>query len=59
MCSNKPWGRPAGNGGDTSVATRPKTNKKNGYGDGDGDDMEHNKSMVSDILLYQLHFLLH
>lgn len=34
-------GKPAGNGSDTGVATRPKSNKKNG--DGDGDDAEQNK----------------
>ncbi|GKD98144.1 suppressor of K(+) transport growth defect 1-like protein [Tanacetum coccineum] len=34
-------GKPAGNGGDTGVATRPKSNKKNG--DGDGDDADQNK----------------
>ncbi|PWA73259.1 AAA+ ATPase domain-containing protein [Artemisia annua] len=34
-------GKPAGNGGDTGVATRPKSNKKNG--DGDSDDAEQNK----------------
>ncbi|GJV44164.1 RNA-directed DNA polymerase, eukaryota, reverse transcriptase zinc-binding domain protein [Tanacetum coccineum] len=36
VCSNGRWGKPSGNVGDTGVATMPKSNKKNG--DGDGDD---------------------
>lgn len=35
-------GKPSSNGGDTGVATRPKSNKKNGDGDG-GDDSEQSK----------------
>ncbi|GKB25567.1 reverse transcriptase domain-containing protein [Tanacetum coccineum] len=38
-----------GNGGDTGVATRPKSNKE----DGDGDDAEQNKLSCSNILLCQ------
>ena len=34
--------KPSSNGGDTGVATRPKSNKKNGDG-GDGDDSEQTK----------------
>ena len=48
MCSNRRWGKPTGNGGDTGVAMRPKSNKKNR--DGDGDDVD--QLMAYDILLY-------
>ncbi|GKD99276.1 hypothetical protein Tco_1387260, partial [Tanacetum coccineum] len=50
VCSNRRWGKPEGNGSDTGVATRPKLNKKNG--NGDGDNVEQNKLMASDFLLY-------
>nr|GFA05296.1 protein suppressor of K(+) transport growth defect 1-like [Tanacetum cinerariifolium] len=52
VCSNGQRGKPAGNGGDTGVATRTKPNKNNGDRDGDGDDVEQNKLMASDFLLY-------
>nr|GEY37577.1 serine/threonine-protein kinase ATR [Tanacetum cinerariifolium] len=39
-----------GNGGDTGVSTRPKSNKKNV--DEDGDDVEKYELMASDFLLY-------
>ncbi|GJS98591.1 plasma membrane ATPase 1-like protein [Tanacetum coccineum] len=52
VCSNGRWGKPARNGGDTGVATRTKSNKKNRDGDGDGDNVEQNKLMASDFLLY-------
>ncbi|GKC83260.1 hypothetical protein Tco_1138977, partial [Tanacetum coccineum] len=50
VCSNRRWGKPARNGGDTGVATRTKWNKKNR--DGDGDDVEQNKLMAYNFLLY-------
>ncbi|GJW95360.1 integrin-linked protein kinase 1-like protein [Tanacetum coccineum] len=50
VCSNERWGKPAGNGSDMGVAMMPKSNKKNG--DGDGDDVEQNKLVAFDFLLY-------
>ncbi|GJS85680.1 ribosome biogenesis protein TSR3 [Tanacetum coccineum] len=50
MCSNGRWGKSAGNGSDTGVATMPKSNKKNG--DGDGDDVEKNKLMENSMCDY-------
>nr|GEW30485.1 protein suppressor of K(+) transport growth defect 1-like [Tanacetum cinerariifolium] len=47
MCSNGRWGKPARNRSDTGVATMPKSNKKNG--DGDGDDVEQNKLMENSM----------
>ena len=55
MCVQTLWGKPAGNGGYTGVATRPKSNKKNR----DGDDGDADQLMAYDILLYQVRFLLH
>nr|GEY27681.1 protein suppressor of K(+) transport growth defect 1-like [Tanacetum cinerariifolium] len=43
-------GKPAGNGSDTGVATMPKSNKKNG--DGDGDDVKQNKLMENSMCDY-------
>nr|GEW57189.1 F-box domain, leucine-rich repeat domain, L domain-like protein [Tanacetum cinerariifolium] len=50
-------GKPIGNGDDTGLAARTKSNKNNG--DGDGDNVEQNKLMASDFLLYPILFLLH